>query len=85
MTSSLDHRYLVFPPPIVDKVLIVKIDVEGYEQAVIKGMENLLRNNRCLLQVEVFDPSLEAFVSTMGMLGYRLIIEIGPDRYFQYT
>ena len=66
-------------------VVIIKIDVEGYEQSVIKGMENLLRDNRCLLQVEVFDPNLKAFVTTMDRLGYRLINEIGPDRYFQNT
>ena len=69
--------------PLLDSVLIVKIDVEGHELAVIKGMENLLRNNRCLLQVEVFDQGLEAFVKTMDALGYRLTTEIGPDRYFQ--
>jgi FkbM family methyltransferase len=69
--------------PLQNSLLIVKIDVEGHELAVIKGMENLLRNNRCLLQVEVFDPSLEAFVATMDELGYRLTTEIGPDRYFQ--
>ena len=69
--------------PLLDSVLIVKIDVEGHELAVIKGMENLLRNNRCLLQVEVFDQGLEAFVKTMDALGYRLTTEIGHDRYFQ--
>lgn len=68
-----------------ENVLIVKIDVEGYEQMVIKGMENLLRNNRCLLQVEVFDPVMASFVIIMDTLGYRLINEIGPDRYFQNT
>ena len=66
-----------------NSLLIVKIDVEGHELAVIRGMGNLLRNNRCLLQVEVFDPKLEAFVATMEELGYRLTTEIGPDRYFQ--
>jgi FkbM family methyltransferase len=68
---------------LLNSVLIVKIDVEGYELAVIKGMENLLRNNRCLLQVEVFDPSLKEFMRTMESLGYQLKKEIGPDRYFQ--
>jgi FkbM family methyltransferase len=69
--------------PLQNSLLIIKIDVEGHELAVIKGMGNLLSNNRCLLQVEVFDPRLGAFVATMGKLGYRLTNEIGPDRYFQ--
>lgn len=42
-------------------IRLVKIDVEGAEVEVIKGMTELLRTNRPLLVVEAHDPNLERF------------------------
>ena len=64
-------------------VLVAKIDVEGYEAEVIKGMEGLLKGNKCLLQVEVFPQGLDPFVQQMAALGFRHFAEVGNDRYFR--
>ena len=42
--SSLD--YFIKKNNIIGKIDLIKIDVEGYEIQVIKGMKNLLKNNR---------------------------------------
>ena len=64
-------------------VLVAKIDVEGFESAVIKGMQGLLAGNRCVLQIEVFDGEAEAFDASMRALGYHKFAELGYDRYYR--
>jgi FkbM family methyltransferase len=39
----------------VDKLLVIKIDVESHELEVIDGMRDLLANNPCILQIEIWD------------------------------
>ena len=34
--------------------LAIKIDVEGHELNALKGIKNLLKNNKCILQIEIF-------------------------------
>lgn len=36
------------------KKIFIKIDVEGYEENVILGIKNLLRNNKTFIQIEIF-------------------------------
>ncbi len=38
--------------------LIIKIDVEGHELNVLKGMVNIINQNSCILQIEIFDENL---------------------------
>jgi FkbM family methyltransferase len=43
-----------------DRLLVVKIDVEGHEIEAIEGLVGLLAKNRCIIQVEVWsDPEEE--------------------------
>ena len=35
--------------------ILVKIDVERHELNVLKGLKDLLKNNKCLIQIEIFD------------------------------
>jgi hypothetical protein len=60
----------------------IKIDVEGHELAVVEGMRDLLRGNRCLIQAEVYHPRLDEFRAVMDGLGYWELRTIPPDRYF---
>ena len=69
--------------PLRGGALVAKIDVEGYEAEVIRGMEALLKGNRCLLQVEVFPQSRDHFAGLMKELGFHCFAEIGNDRYFR--
>ncbi len=64
------------------KRIAIKVDVEGHELETLAGMKSLLTSNRCFLQVESFDDHVAAVRRQLADLGYRLIREIGPDRYF---
>lgn len=61
----------------------LKIDVEGWEASVLRGMRTLLTSNRCLLQVEVFDRNRAEILGLMTDLGFSLVHEVGSDRYFR--
>jgi FkbM family methyltransferase len=41
------------------KKIVIKIDVEGYENKVLLGIKNLLKNNKILLQIEIFDDNFK--------------------------
>ena len=64
------------------KNCFIKIDVEGHEKNVIIGSQNFLKNNSCLLQVEVSkNEGLEEFDNLMRGLGYTLVNKI-QDYYY---
>jgi FkbM family methyltransferase len=41
------------------KKIAIKIDVEGYENKVLIGIKNLLKNNKILLQIEIFNNNFK--------------------------
>jgi FkbM family methyltransferase len=47
---AIDQRF-----DFANKLLVIKIDVEGHEPEVIDGLRGLLSKNRCIIQVEVWD------------------------------
>ncbi|MEM6934032.1 MAG: FkbM family methyltransferase [Pseudomonadota bacterium] len=59
--------------------VVLKIDVEGHEMAVLQGAKNMLKEKSCILQIEDFNESADRY---LGDLGYRRITKIGPDAYF---
>jgi len=67
--------------PAKGRVIVVKIDAEGFEQEVLRGMPNLLANNKMVLQIELWDgeksiPKMEAFgLKHLGNVA-------GDDHYF---
>ena len=63
------------------KALAIKIDVEGFEQRVLNGMQRTLRQNRCLVQIEAFEPS--GVFSFMDAAGYRLTKDFLPNYVFE--
>ena len=64
------------------KNCFLKIDVEGHEMDVIMGSKNFLKNNFCLIQVEILDPNkFSDFNSMMNNLGYTLVKQI-EDYYY---
>jgi len=68
------------------KAIAIKIDVEGHELSVLKGMQELLRNNDCGLMMEVWghDPeNCRAVSELLTGLGYtRAAKDIEPDTHF---
>ena len=54
------------------RTICIKIDVEGHESTAIKGMEQLLKNNRILIQVEIFDEQFEAVDRQLQNIGLKM-------------
>jgi len=65
-----------------DEVIGFKIDVEGHEVGVVAGMQELLKNNKCILQIESFADKLSSLSLQMENLGYKKIHSIKNDHYF---
>ncbi len=63
------------------KHLIFKIDVEGYEEAVLEGMRAILENNACFLQIEIVD-NMDKQIEMLASIGYKNIHKLGNDWYF---
>jgi FkbM family methyltransferase len=65
--------------------LAVKIDVEGHEVHVLKGMADLLAGNDCYLQVEISPlrpGNLEFVTPFLAQRGYALVDRIDVDHVF---
>ena len=63
-------------------IIAIKIDVEGHENLVINGMNNLLNNNKVLIQIEIH---LEHFLNIheiLSVLDYHQINKIGEHDYY---
>lgn len=65
-----------------DNFIVMKIDVEGHELNVLDGMENIVKANKILIQVESFSNQVEAFKLRAGEFGLKYIKSIYPDHYF---
>lgn len=63
-----------------DKVLALKIDVEGHELSVIKGATNLLKAAACIIQIEHYIG--EAIDRKLNELGYYCFFSAGHDFYY---
>lgn len=65
--------------------IAIKIDTEGHECEVLKGMERLLRDNNCYVQVEISEKLAEhrdEVAIMMAHAGYVLRERIGPDHIY---
>jgi len=62
-----------------DEILVLKIDVEGHEQSVLRGAATTLERNDCLIQIEVFPQFREAVFSQLGSLGYQPVWNFHDD------
>jgi hypothetical protein len=67
-----------------NRKLAIKIDVENYECNVLSGMEQTLRNNRCIIQVETFND-LDQVRSLLGAEAYQLVADFFPNFVFSNT
>lgn len=62
--------------------LAIKIDVEGAEEDSLKGMKNLLIENQCVLQIEVWPKNTGTISKYLTELGYNEIEKIGEQDIF---
>jgi len=64
-----------------DRVIAIKIDVEGHEYEVVDGAGGFLESNRCFLQVESTPEKFDELKHKLTGLGYRHIKTL-HDHYF---
>ena len=57
----------------VDSFIAIKIDVEGFELSVLQGIENLIKNNKIFLQIEIFDEKLSETSKFLEDFNFKLI------------
>jgi len=61
----------------------MKLDMEGHEAEALKGMKNMLANNNCYLQIELWDKNREQVKDWLAQRGYSVFHEIHHDIYFK--
>ena len=77
-TDKLDSLY-----PLKDKKIFFKIDVERHELNVLKGASNILSNNQCYLQIEIFPHLQDEILSFLDMNHFKLLHRINDDFYLK--
>ena len=53
--------------------LAIKIDVEGHELNVLKGIQNLLKSNKCIIQIEIFEKNFDSVNSYLINYNFTLV------------
>lgn len=75
--------------PLSGQRLFIKIDVEGYEHEVLKGMTRTLQENFACLQMELWESkdqtASQAIFDLLSQAGYTLATKIHDDHYFVKT
>ena len=63
--------------------IFIKCDTEGHEYEVIQGMQKNLKNNKCLIQIEILDRNFSKLNLLLNRLDYKLIKKgLDKDSYF---
>ena len=65
-----------------DEILTIKIDVEGFEVNVLRGIKNTLKNNKCLIQIEIWNENYDSVHNYFKSLNYKEINVIDGDTFF---
>ena len=67
---------------LADRAIGIKIDVEGHELDVLEGMRRTLRENNCLLQIEVYGDNIPLVTQFLSENGYNLTRQLDHDHFF---
>ena len=78
-TVSVDSVRLDDELKEIDGPIVLKVDVEGHELAVLQGAKSILMNKSCIIQIENYNDVVNNFLLD---LGYLKLTDIGPDSYF---
>ena len=65
-----------------DEILTIKIDVEGFEVNVLRGIKNILKNNKSLVQIEIWNENYDNVHNYFKSLNYKEINVIDGDTFF---
>ncbi len=93
--TSQDNKYKIYEGDFKngDEVLnfkgdnlAIKIDVEGHELNVLKGIQNLLKSNKCIIQIEIFERNFNLVNSYLLEHKFILIDQFKKrSNYFYYN
>lgn len=65
--------------------LAIKIDVEGHELSVLKGIQNLLKSNKCIIQIEIFEKNFNSVNSYLLERNFILIDQFQQRSNYFYS
>lgn len=67
--------------PVTDRYILMKLDVEGHEAPVLRGLTQTVARNKVVMQVEIFEQHHDQVFAEVERLGLRTIHTIYPDHY----
>jgi FkbM family methyltransferase len=65
--------------------LAIKIDVEGHELNVLKGIQNLLKSNKCIIQIEIFEKNFNSVNSYLIDQNFYFVDEFKKRSNYFYS
>ena len=68
-----------------DKKLIIKIDVEGHKVFTLNGLTNNLKNNYCLLLIEITERNYNKVNAFLEIINYKKIFKSKYRSDYIYT
>jgi len=68
----------------INKKLLIKIDVEGHEINVLKGLSRLIKNNKIYMQIEIFHENKENIFNFLEKNDFRFVKNINGNRKNDY-
>jgi hypothetical protein len=69
---------------LTDEKISIKIDVEGHELNVLKGIQNTIKENYCILQIEIFRNNFLEVNNFLLSHGYKKFYEVKNRSNFFY-
>lgn len=70
---------------LINKKIAIKIDVEGHELNVLKGLKKVLEQNKAIIQIEIFTNNYQETNSFLISLGYEIFFSIKKRSNYFYT
>ena len=67
---------------IKNKIICLKIDVEGHEFFVLDGLKKMFQNNKIYLQIEIHSINYSKVKKKLHIFGFKKINQINEDYYF---
>jgi len=89
--NQLDEHFIFFAKfengddkiKINKEKIAIKIDVERHEKNVLKGLKNLLNNNKVILQIELFEKRKKDMFNQLKKMNFIHFNTIEKDYYFK--
>ena len=68
-----------------DKIIAIKIDVEGHEINVLKGIKNILKKNKIILQIEIYEKNFKKVNNFLLSFDYKAIFKVKERSNYFYS